>query len=543
VLPFDYAFTAADQGVHTFSATLKTVGTQSLTATKPTNTGVTGTQAGVTVSPGAADNFVLAGNTQVTAGSLVNVRVTVVDACGNLVPGYTGTIHFTSTDAGASLPADYTFTLADQGTHIFAVSLVRAGYQTVTATDTHPGPHGGLGAFVTPLVFDHLSVSGPAVVQVGRAASIVVTACDRFGNSTSYTGTIHFSATDPQAVLPANYTFTSFEGGTHRFSVTFNTEGSWTVSANDLVNPAISGSILVDVTIPTPTTVTASAGTPQQARSGTAFATQLTATVWDAYGNRIPGVIVTFTAPANGPTGTFASGPPNVAVAVTGTDGVARAPAFVAGIVPGRYAVIATVAGVQTSARFDLTNLPAPATVQSVVVNDGLPQRSMVTSLTVTFNTIVGFPLGVDTSFRLTGPNGAVALTADRSQSTLTKTVVRLRFTGPDVVGGSLPDGRYTLGVLAAQVYDALGQSLDGNGDGLPGGDYVSANSAGLFRLFGDASGDGVVTALDLVSVRSAFGSAIGSVVYLDFLDFNGDGVIDVADVAQIRTRFGTVPP
>src|SRR5206468_1383662 len=44
VLPANYLFTSADAGVHSFSAALKTVGTQSLTATD-TNTGsINGTQ-------------------------------------------------------------------------------------------------------------------------------------------------------------------------------------------------------------------------------------------------------------------------------------------------------------------------------------------------------------------------------------------------------------------------------------------------------------------------------------------------------------------
>jgi len=59
-----------------------------------------------------------------------------VDAYGNRVSGYTGTIHFTSTDTKAKLPANYTFKAADAGTHVFSVTLKTAGTQSVTATDT-----------------------------------------------------------------------------------------------------------------------------------------------------------------------------------------------------------------------------------------------------------------------------------------------------------------------------------------------------------------------------------------------------------------------
>jgi len=54
-----------------------------------------------------------------------------------VVTGYTGTIHFKSTDGRATLPADYTFTAADKGAHTFSgLILRRKGNQTITVTDT-----------------------------------------------------------------------------------------------------------------------------------------------------------------------------------------------------------------------------------------------------------------------------------------------------------------------------------------------------------------------------------------------------------------------
>jgi len=49
VLPANYTFVAADNGVHVFSATLKTAGTQSLTATDTVTASITGTQSGINV--------------------------------------------------------------------------------------------------------------------------------------------------------------------------------------------------------------------------------------------------------------------------------------------------------------------------------------------------------------------------------------------------------------------------------------------------------------------------------------------------------------
>src|SRR5439155_1535797 len=83
--------------------------------------------------------------TSTTAGTAFNVTVTAQDGKGNTDPTYTGTVHFTSTDSQAVLPANYTFTTTatappgttpDNGVHTFSVTLKTAGSQTITATDT-----------------------------------------------------------------------------------------------------------------------------------------------------------------------------------------------------------------------------------------------------------------------------------------------------------------------------------------------------------------------------------------------------------------------
>lgn len=48
---------------------------------------------------------------------------------------YAGVVHFTSTDAGAVLPADFTFVPADLGTQVFSATFATDGSQTITATD------------------------------------------------------------------------------------------------------------------------------------------------------------------------------------------------------------------------------------------------------------------------------------------------------------------------------------------------------------------------------------------------------------------------
>src|SRR5262249_57880536 len=74
-----------------------------------------------------------------TAGVAQSFVLVALDAAGGLLTGYTGTVHLSSSDAQAGLPADYTFTAADRGIHTFTVTLKTAGTQSVSVVDTaHP---------------------------------------------------------------------------------------------------------------------------------------------------------------------------------------------------------------------------------------------------------------------------------------------------------------------------------------------------------------------------------------------------------------------
>jgi len=100
------------------------------------------------------------------------------------------------------------------------------------------------------------TISPPALAYVGSVFNFSVTAFDPSSNaSKGYTGTVHFSSTDPQAVLPPDYTFTTGDSGTHMFSATLNTPGTQTITATDTANGAITGtsnSIAVSATPPPP---------------------------------------------------------------------------------------------------------------------------------------------------------------------------------------------------------------------------------------------------------------------------------------------------
>jgi hypothetical protein len=111
---------------------------------------------------------------------------------------------------------------------------------------------------------------------------------------------------------------------------------------------------------------------------------------------------------------------------------------------------------------------------------------------------------------------------------------VTLTFTGGPVDGTSLADGRYTLRALANQINggDFVGTV------GQPGNDYVLVGNPAtnkLFRLFGDADGNGSVDGSDFGVFLGAFGTSNNLI-----FDFDGGGAVDALDFGQFLQRFGT---
>jgi DNA-binding beta-propeller fold protein YncE len=69
------------------------------------------------------------------AGVTHPLSVTVRDPAGEPATDYRGTVHFSATDLLPGLPADYTFTAADEGVHTFPVTLNTAGVAALTVAD------------------------------------------------------------------------------------------------------------------------------------------------------------------------------------------------------------------------------------------------------------------------------------------------------------------------------------------------------------------------------------------------------------------------
>src|SRR5262249_9590604 len=170
----------------------------------------------------------------------------------------------------------------------------------------------------------------------------------------------------------------------------------------------------------------------------------------------------------------------------------------------------------------------ALARVQGVQINDGNAQRSMVNSLTVTFNRTVTVDPG---TFELRGQDGSPVGLNVVTSVVNGQTMAVLTFAGADIIGGSLADWSYTLTVLADHVHDRWGRQLDGDGNGSAGGDRVDA----VFRLFGDSDGDHDVDWVDRDLFQSAFQASTGDAAYVWFFDFDGDGNVDGHDNGQFN--------
>jgi outer membrane protein assembly factor BamB len=249
---------------------------------------------GLPSSGSGAQDLKVSAPTTATAGQAFTATVTAEDALGNPVTTYNGTVHFSSSDPAAALPADYTFTTgtgADNGTHPFqGVALKTVGTQTITATDTVTGSiTGSASVTVGPAAAASLALSGLTGATAGTPQTVTLTATDAYGNrATGYGGTVAFTSSDGQASLPSNYTFVPADAGLHTYSggVTLRTPGTQSVTGTDAANPSLTSTQSVTIT---PSVVAASLSLGGLTNATAGSAQTVTVTAKDASGNGLPG--------------------------------------------------------------------------------------------------------------------------------------------------------------------------------------------------------------------------------------------------------------
>ena len=236
---------SAVSGLATFNNISRTLaGNLTLTATCP---GLTAAPASVaiTVNPAAAAKIrvetaadgsgTVVPAQNLTAGRTLTVYSITRDQYNNFIDNATASWSLTG-KTGAVANSDLV-TAGNNTSAIFTANLlgaaqIHAASGSLTSTDS------GL-ITVTP----RLSVSGyPSPSTAGTAGSVTVTAQDGSGATvTGYSGTVHFVSTDPQAVLPSNYTFIGSNNGTKAFSITLKTAGNQSITVTDTVTASVTG--------------------------------------------------------------------------------------------------------------------------------------------------------------------------------------------------------------------------------------------------------------------------------------------------------------
>jgi hypothetical protein len=231
-------YTDSTGTVTSSNAPTGTAATAALTvAANPTKLVYTSSPATPIIAGGNSGTFTVAledANGNVTTYYAASGSVTVTVTAGGYLQTYSGPVsNGVATFNLSSIP------LTSAQTYTYTATY--SGLTSATATEVvNPGAAAslsviGLSTFIAP------QMSGTATVR----------ALDAYGNvATGFTGMVTLTSTDALAAFsPTSYTYTTADAGTHNFTVTLNTAGTQTVTAN---SGALNGSetgILVEDSI------------------------------------------------------------------------------------------------------------------------------------------------------------------------------------------------------------------------------------------------------------------------------------------------------
>ena len=141
-----------------------------------------------TTTSNSATHFAISAPSSTIAGNVFQITVTAENGSGVVVPGYLGTIAFSSSDpqVSALLPANYQFQTTDAGVHTFTFTLDTAGSQTISVTDvSNSSLTGNTGVAVSPAAASKLAFGQQPTNVVAGAAfnpAVTVQVLDAFNN-------------------------------------------------------------------------------------------------------------------------------------------------------------------------------------------------------------------------------------------------------------------------------------------------------------------------------------------------------------------------
>lgn len=168
--------------------------------------------------------------------------VLITASTSSVLQGQTVTLTWSSTNATSCTAStnpsesDWSGTRGTSGSQSVIPTLTGTINYTLMCTGAGGSASGTAPVAVTPV---HFSVSAPTNTPSAVSFNFTVTALDASNNIVaSYSGTMHFTSTDPHAQLPPDSTLVS---GTKVFSATLTAAGTQTITATDTGTSSIKG--------------------------------------------------------------------------------------------------------------------------------------------------------------------------------------------------------------------------------------------------------------------------------------------------------------
>jgi N-acetylneuraminic acid mutarotase len=547
-------------------------------------------QSSLTGRPGPTNHFQVTAPATATPGSPINITVTALDAHNNPTGvGYTGTVHFTSSDSSASLPADATLT---NGTGTFAVTLHAGGVATISVSDT--ALNGVLGTSnpitLTQSSAAYFKVSAPATATTGTPLTVTITAVDVSGNAvTGYTGTVHLTSSDSAAVFASQDV--PLTSGVGTFQVTLNTAGSQTITASDVASltspPLITGTSAAIST----RGLVVSAFTPAADGFTATFSKAFDPSKLTLYGSGLSTVQdVTVVGAHNGPiTGTVYVDPSKQSITFKATESALET-FFSTAVLPDDTYTVTLVSGTSNgfgdgSAGLDgagnaghanytttfttanqskpILSLPdfarGPDGAHNIQIPNDVGHGIPVTLTNATTVTATLFSLKYNPALlTVTGASSADATTGGTLTLVGTPTIIdpthataNFQYTSSTAQNGTVVLGDIVASVpnSAASTYQAKEllalSSISVNGSPFTG---VAASAVHADAYFGDVTGNGSIDAVDVATANNvARGASTGFTAYtlLDpaiIGDVAGDISVDAGDVSTLAAYLSQLP-
>jgi hypothetical protein len=531
------------------------------------------------------------------AGNPFLIAVQAVDASGSPLTSYSEPGTITVSSSPPDPQNSFTGTLNSSGFGFFFANLKTAGSYTLTATaGTISGTSGSL--TVVPSDARYFTVTAPPAATTGNPFNVTVTAFDHFGNvATGYTGTVKLSSTDPAApTLVSSYTFSAGIGkdnGVHTFSTALKTGGSQTITATDTAatNPAIIGTTSAIIT----RGLTVSSFTPAATGFTVAFSKAIIPSDVYLYAGTVANPICNVTlvgkntAPIFGPVnGTLLIDPSGTSATFkASSDWLQSITSSSSGVLPDDTWTATLQSGTSTGSSangfFDILGAALDG------ANDG-GHADYVTTFTSASDgkptlMIPDFARGPDSSSTIKVPNNSakgIPVTLANAPAGTTDVVFTLDFdprlltpTGAGVNDSSGAGSTFTMGTPANGAVTFTWHNSTGLAGDIVLGDIlanVPSSAANLYRAkelltptdikvngaaftgvtspavhvnayFGDLSGDGQITGLDLATAANVAAGTPSSPIGLPAYglvdpgmigDIGSDGAIDAAAISSL---------